>query len=126
MQLGGIRTFWSIMTFLDKNSYMKIPKAFRVILILYAQFLAKNVLIFQTVSIPLNCILPTHPSTKYPDTPQLYSTSALFNKMFQYHYIVYYRHSLLQLFKKHWIYFFFLILGHEKIPPSISMLSYRH
>ena len=36
---------------------MKIQKPFRIILILYAQFLTKNVLIHQNVLIPPNCIL---------------------------------------------------------------------
>ena len=43
---------------------MKIQKYFRIILIVYAQFLTKNVLILQNVPIPLNCILLIHSSTK--------------------------------------------------------------
>ena len=43
---------------------------------------------------------------KYPDTPKLDTTDTLLKKMFQYPNIVYYRHTLLPLFNKHWIYFF--------------------
>ena len=52
-------------------------------------------------------------------TPQWYTTDAFFNKMFQF------KHILLQLFNKHWIYFFFFIFWHAPTPPSIGMPCYR-
>ena len=117
---------YTIEAFLVKKSYMKIQKYFRIILIVYAQFLTKNVLILQSVPIPLNCILPIHSSTKCFNTFILYTTDALFDKMFEYLHIVYYRHTLSQLFIKHYVYFFFLIFWHPKIPPSIGMPRYWH
>ena len=103
IQLWGIRTFSSIRTFLVKKSYTKIQYPFRVILILYAQFLTINVLILQNVlmppppppppttpivyyqhnieqnvSIPLYCILPTHSSRKCFNTSILYTTNTHF------------------------------------------------
>ena len=85
IQLWGIRTFSSIRTFLVKKSYTKIQYPFRVILILYAQFLTINVLILQNVLMP-------HPP--HPPPLQLYTTNTLLSKMFQYLYIVYDQRTL--------------------------------
>ena len=64
IQLEGIEKFWGVRTFLVKKSYMKIQKSFKIILILYTQFLTKNVLILQNVLTSPNCILPRHSLTK--------------------------------------------------------------
>ena len=47
---------------------------------------------------------------KYPSTPQLHTTDALFNKMFQYLHIEYYRRTFLKLFSKNWFCFLFHLL----------------
>ena len=82
IQLWGTRTFSSIRTFLVKKSCIKIQYPFRVMLILYAQFLTINVLILQNVLMPS------------PPPLQLYTTDTLLSKMFQYLYIVYYQRTL--------------------------------
>ena len=56
----------------------KYKKSFRIILIIYAQFLTKNVQILQNVPIPSNCKLPTHSSTKCFNTSILYTTDTHF------------------------------------------------
>ena len=77
---------WGIRTFLVKKSYTKIQYPFRVILILYAQFLTINVLILQNVLMP--------PAPPHPPPLQLYTTNTILSKMFQYLYIVYYQRTL--------------------------------
>ena len=54
-----------------------------------------------------------------------YTTDVFFNKMNQY---LQFRttDTLLRLFNKHCIYFFFLINWHALIPPSMSMPHYRY
>ena len=79
IQLGSIGTFWSIRTFLIKKSYMKIQKSF----LNYTNSSCTN----------FNQKCPNTP--KWPDTPQFYTTDALFNKMFQYSPFVYYQPTFL-------------------------------
>ena len=88
-------------------------------------FLNKIVLILQNVAIPPNCIIPTHSSSKCRSTFILYTIGAFINKMFQYLQL-YTTDTLLQLFNKHWIYFFFLIFWHASIRLFIRMPRYRH
>ena len=71
---GYSRHIWSIRTFWLKKSYMKIKKYFLNYTNSLCTMFKQNVLILK----------------KCPDTPQLYTTDALFNKMFQYLHIVYY------------------------------------
>ena len=108
-----------------KKSYREIQKSFRIIISLYAQFLTKNVLILQNVPIPLNFLPPMQSSPKFVNTSILYTTDALFNKMFQYQHIVYYQHTVLQLFNKHCIYFFFsyLTLRYPTIYWDVTLLA---
>ena len=60
IQFVAIEIFWSLRTFSVKKSYMKIQKSFRIILILYAKFLTKDVLVLQNVP------KPHHPPTPHP------------------------------------------------------------
>ena len=57
---------------------MKIQKSFRIIQILYAQFLTRNVLILQNVPILPNCVLLAYSSTKCFDTPILHTIDTQF------------------------------------------------
>ena len=61
-----------------KKSNMEIQKCFRILQILYVQFLTKNVLILQNVLIPPNCILLAHSSRKCFNTSILYTTDTQF------------------------------------------------
>ena len=84
IKLEGCGTFWGIATFWSKKLHMTIHKYFWITLILHAHFFSKNVLIPQNVPILPNCILPTLSSRKRFITL-----------------------TLLEIFNKRWIYFFF-------------------
>ena len=72
IQLEGIGTFWSIVTFWLKKSCTKIQKS----LLNYTNSSCIN--FNQNVPITPNCILPRHSSTKFFNFPILYTIDTFF------------------------------------------------